>query len=65
MAENRHEAIPAQLAFDFMYRDQNGYIQVEIDFAPSSRPLSVAEMLQKRDSFEKNVKKVKKSDKNG
>lgn len=60
-----HEARPTytQLEFDFMYRDQNGYIQTEIDFAPLMRPLTMEDMLQKRDTFEKNAKKEKKSEK--
>lgn len=65
MTENRHEANPNQMMFDFMYRSPYGFYQLEIDFAPSMRPLGLADMLQKRDNIEINAKKVKKSAKKG
>ena len=52
---------PSQLMFDFMYHPPYGFRQLVIDFEPDrSGPMDALEMLQKRDSSEKNVKKVKK-----
>ena len=49
---------PNQLLFEFMYHPPYGFRQLVINFEPDrSGPMKALEMLQKRDSSEKNENK--------